>query len=518
MRIFSVGCKIGFFIQIFIMCQAQDVIVTVDRSKPVIVSQFQIGVTHTHGFWEFGHADAVAQAKELLDGGVLMHNQHIMGWGAGNPMPDAGTYYWNDLDRRIDLLDEFARPMVISFCTAPGWMKEADDWAMDTRVADDYFEDFASLCAEIASRYEDVVYFQVWNEMKGFWSGSLNNWDYVRYTQMYNAVYDAVMAVRPDAKIGGPYLPIQGDGAVEIGRSGRDTFVPIGSRDWTILNYWLENKRGADFICFDYGLIDYHDNNSYSQSEKMKLTKHFGLIVSQLQEVTDLPVMISEYYGGSDPEDAEFTAANHASCYAHSLVHGAQFALVWNPEQGELDNYLFTDTAEADGGQATPHYDVVEMINTYFSAGTQIVESSSSSEDLEVLAAEEKTLLINKLDVAVTVSVNGSVISVGPYEVKLIDTPENQTGVVEESHMGMSSKIQMQGSKILIDPAVTEILSINIYNVLGELIHSVDQEIIGSRRNEVFLDRMFSGFANGTYIIRLKSTQFSEAHKFYLAR
>jgi hypothetical protein len=423
----SVICLLTSLLVVFTCTAvAQDVTVTVDLANPILVSKFQIGVTHTHYFWEDGHPTAVANARSLLvNGGVRYQNQHIMGWGANNPEPSPGVYSWTSLDDRIALILSMANTIpVITFCTAPGWMKTSgQDWNMDDRVADSHVDDFAALCATIAERYPAVNYFQVWNEFKGYWSSSLNNWDYVRYTTLYNAVYDAVKAVRPDAQLGGPYLCIRGDGAITLGRSGTNTHSPIDSRDWDVLDYWMANKHGADFICFDRWLIDWHDGNYYTEAEEMLLTHFFGNVVGQLRAETNLPIWISEFYGGMDG-DANFIAANHASCYYHCLLNDANLALVWNPEQGEIDNYLFTDTATSSGGQPTPHYYVVKAFNDYFGPGTQIYQATSSSpNEVEALASLDKTMLINKTSSALTVSLDGNDVSLAGYEVRVLDTP-----------------------------------------------------------------------------------------------
>ncbi len=79
---------------------------------------------------------------------------------------------------------------------------------MEERVADEHVRDFANLCRAVAQHYPQVEYFQIWNEFKGYWAKG--GWDVERFTLMYNAVYDAVKAVRPDAQIGGPYLSLGG--------------------------------------------------------------------------------------------------------------------------------------------------------------------------------------------------------------------------------------------------------------------------------------------------------------------
>jgi hypothetical protein len=499
---------------------AQDVFVSVDLTKPMAISQFHIGVTHTHGFWEYGNSFAVDNAHDLLVDGVAFQNQHIMGWGAGNPEPQPGSFYWADLDHRIELMRSIGTPMMITFCTAPGWMKETDDWDMEADVKDDYFSDFADLCAAVADRYQDVEYFQVWNEFKGFWSNSLNNWDYKRYTTLYNAVYNAVKTVRPDAQVGGPYLVIQGDGGQALGKNGQDTFAPIGSRDWAVINYWLKNKVGADFMCFDYGLIDYHDTSVYTKSDKMKLTFQFGQIVHQLRVKTDLPIVISEFYGGSDAQDLGFTAANHASCFYHAVLNGATLGLLWNPQQGEIDNYLFTKTDNSAGGQPTPLYSVVELFNNHFSEGTQLYNTASSSDDIEALASAEKTLLINKTEKNLTVAVNGKTVQLSSYQVELMDTPANTR--VQDTPSPLSSKVNVVYSSsqpfLQIRALSSVTIHVQVFNILGEKIKEFNRYIDADTNSTIPVFENSRTLPSGVYMVAVHGLERPMVRKILLQK
>ena len=499
---------------------AQDVTVEVNLSAPLVKSRFHIGVTHTHGFWEYGNQQAVERATNLLIKGIGFQNQHIMGWGAGNPEPESGVFQWNDLDHRVELMNSIDTPMIITFCTAPGWMKGTDDWAMEEDVQDAYTDDFASLCTSVAIRYPQVMYFQVWNEMKGYWSSSLNNWDYIRYTALYNTVYDAVKSARPDARLGGPYLVVQGDGGSELGKSGRDTFVPVGSRDWDVINYWLENKHGADFFCIDYGLIDYHDPNQYSKADKMKLTKHFGRIVQQISAKTDLPIIISEFYGGSDETDAQFTAANHASCYYHATINGAAVGLIWNPEEGEIDNYLFTDTQSPDGGQPAPHYAVVKAVNDYFSEGTQLYQTTTSAENVEAMASAEKTMVINKTENDITVRVNGKAVELTKYEVRVIDTPlqtdvrdfeGTEDPVIKLSYMNARPLLQIY-------TPVRTAINIRIYDLLGRKIKEESMSLNARTGNTINLLHDTIHHAAGIYFVAIRGLRKITVIRFLLIK
>ena len=151
----------------------------------------------------------------------------------------------------------------------------------------------------------------------------------------------------------------------------------------------------------------------------MSRTRFFGDLVKEFQTMTELPVWISEFYGGRS-KNPQFTAANHASCYYHALQSGAHLALLWD---GVGLGQLFTRTQTAEGGQPTPHYLVVQAFNQYFGPGTQLYETKSSSDDIEVLASRAKILLINKRPDSVRVRLEGKEFSLAGYEVRVLDAP-----------------------------------------------------------------------------------------------
>lgn len=416
----------ALLIPVLSFCQANEPVeasenivnITVDRSVTIDTSSFSIGVTEVGDHWEDGNPKAVVRAKKLLANAVKYQNQHIMNWGVEDPEPEPDKYNWTSLDKRIHLIKSMDAIPIITFCTAPGWMKTSGQdnakhpaphvW-ISARVKDDKVGAFAHLCKKAALRYQDVKYFQIWNELKGYWSDSLNNWDYARYTKLYNAVYDSVKSVRPDAKIGGPYYP----------------FGNIDANDpkaWKVIDYWFQHKHGADFVNFDGWIAGYPPSRDPDEEdEKMKRTDYFGKIVRKFRSRTDLPIWISEFYAGWSP-NPQFTAANHASCYLHALLAGASLALLWGPAAQKW-NYLFTSTKNADGGKPSPHYEVVKKMNKYFGPGTSLVKTESSSNDVEVLASPVKTMLINKRPDPVSITLNGKKLLLKEYEVRFVDTP-----------------------------------------------------------------------------------------------
>lgn len=380
-----------------------EVVVTVDLNTPDIMSQFEIGVTHVSNRWDKGHPEAVERVIGYLGEAVRYHSQHIYGWGVDDPMPEGhGKYKWDDLDERMALFRRIPNAIpVLCFCGAPVWMKDYNPkirWQIEIAPRDENIPDFAELCAKVAARYPDVKNFIVWNEFKGYWIG--NKRDVQRFTIMYNAVYDSVKNVRPDALIGGPY-----------------TSSSISEDNLELIDYWIKNKVGADFFTYD-GWLEGWPPGSKTEEWMMENSDYFGRSSSAFSKRTNLPMWITEFYGGSS-DNPYFKAANHASAYLHSLKAGTRMALLWDsPGLG----HLFTRTDTRDGGMPIPHYYVVLYFNKFFGPGTQLYKAESSSKDVEVLASASKILLINKLPRPVRVDLNDRSLTLNGYEVRLMET------------------------------------------------------------------------------------------------
>ena len=407
---------------------AQPVTITVDRGKPHIISRFQHGVTHTQRSLDaWGDKQAVEAGKALL-ASTTFHNQHIMGWGALNPQPSPDVYDWKSLDARMSLIREMQGTPIITLCGAPDWMKGGKagqtDWSkLEVAPKPEHYEDFAKLAAEVAKRYPDVKHFQVWNEFKGLWNAPENNWDYRAYTELYNRVYDALKSVNPDIQIGGPYLVVEGTGTQKS--PGDAAAKPITPRNWKVIQYWLEHKRGGDFITLDRAVVSFHDKNVYTPDELMALTKYFGDVTQQIRAKTDLPVWWAEYYGTTPrPFDRQFATAMYASIWKHLIESGASVALFWEPQGagGELSGGgLFSNTQKVGGGKAYPMHAIYELVGEHFSSGAEIFSTTSTVPSIEALATRDKVLLINKSEQQIDVTCEDQVIKLPGYGVRLID-------------------------------------------------------------------------------------------------
>ncbi len=383
--------------------------------------------------WGFTHtgvsANNVTQEFEQavagnLAGTPMLQNQHIMGFGALNPEPYPGQYFWEDLDSRMNVMRQSRATPVITLCCAPDWMKggpegptEESAWGehLEDAPYPEHFDDFAKLSAAVATRYKDVKYFMVWNEFKGFWKDHAKPADYKGYTQLYNKVYDAVKAARPDALVGGPYLGFDSN-------SGGDSEL---RGDWGVVNqnvldafnYWYENKKGADFIVVDGASVT--DAHELLPDEFGALSK-FSAVTKWLREKTDdLPVWWSEWY--FVPEDGtKWDEPKRLAVQAVSMMEfarsGVATALYWNPQakQGPCQGCMW----EPRSGALTPTGRLVTGFAKWFPAGAQLESVESSDPAVRVLAQPEQLLLVNTTDKAVSTTVDGKEFALKAYEIK----------------------------------------------------------------------------------------------------
>jgi hypothetical protein len=402
----------------FFASAATTVNVTVDVNSPTTVSQFLPGATMIQTDKNFSSTTEEQQLGSAL--GYL--NAFTMGWGTNDPEPSPGSYSWSSLDARVNAMNAAGVTPMISLCCSPGWMRPSgyqDDWTYLTTAPDPtHVQDFANLAAAVAQRYPNVKYFQVWNEFKGMWVGdpgstlssSLNRWDYERYTTLYNAVYDAIKAVRPDALIGGPYIGFDG----------------LSQQNLTVISYWLANKHGADFTAVDGGYDSTSATNDFTNAS---FYTDFGTWLRQQSNGgSTMPFGWAEWYPGTVQawNDLDHFNATMTNAMISTIKSGASYALLWGIEGGITGAYQ-EGAGDEEGlianGQPTPWYYSVQDFKTYFGPGTQLYATSVSQQTVSVLASQTKTMLVNQLGTSQTVNMNGQILTLSPYQVAVINTP-----------------------------------------------------------------------------------------------
>jgi len=404
------------------------VTINVDRGRPIAVSQLSLGVTHTEHDLDSGDPRAVSAASSLLRSTAVYQDQAMMGWGTQNPEPGPGRFDWSSLDARMRLIQSSGGIAAITLCCAPDWMKGGvpgtTNWSqLNIAPTPDHYADFASLAKAVARRYPWVLYFQVWNEMKGFWNFQANRWDYEGYTTLYNDVYDALKSVNPAIQVGGPYVLVDNrpdhQGPSEFGNPTlHGSYGSVDPRVLDVLTYWLDHKHGADFVTLDG--VSYING-----AELFAPGQAFADVTTWIASQTTLPVWWAEWYatpwGGqeysNDQQDAVMTDA-----LAQMMMAGASVSLRWQPQAaaGRNDENIWTDTSTPGGGQPLPFYYSAKILHDDFLPGTLLYRASSSSAQVEAFASWWHVLAINKGGAAVTVGLGSTVRALAPYGVMLL--------------------------------------------------------------------------------------------------
>jgi hypothetical protein len=401
------------------------------------------GFTHTQFSADEGSATATDRVEGLIgkDQVPLPQNQHIMGWGAGNPEPSKGRYDFSEMDSRIDFVRRSGGTPIITLCCSPDWMKGGEpgadktNWSrssLETAPEPSHFADFAALAATVARRYPDVRHFIVWNEFKGFWNDSKGRWDYEGYTRLYNLVYKALKKVDKDIMVGGPYLVMDSFDprrTQDASPTVRGTWGAMDQRVLDAFDYWNEHKAGADFVVVDGSSYTEDDD---TLPDEFAATDKLTAVGDWVRERTHgLPLWWAEYYvepaDGND-ERAGWSENHRVAVQASGLIAmvkgGASSGFYWNPEKEKgtgCAGCLWTPTDTADGGKELPMYDLVSRFGRAFPPGTAYEKVSVAADDVpnvRVLASGRTVLVVNTLDRTISAKVDGKRFAMAAYGVK----------------------------------------------------------------------------------------------------
>lgn len=246
-------------------------------------------------------------------------------------------------------------------------------------------------------------------------------------------------------KFGGPYAVVGVQGAADSGSvaPGHALYQqPWGSADKQgvkAIEDFLPLATRLDFLAFDYGA--YYPKDLVFVCDDWVATQRFTDILTYLKTLlaaagkTGLPIVVTEWYSKPqvDPgaNSQQLRAAIKAETMRRFVEAGVWIPLIWSPNgRGDLagttagvaaDSGLITDTTLSDGGQTQAVFDAIKLFHANFSAGTVCYEVANSLPgSLSVLANATDAMLINKVNVSLSVSVDGDVYALDPYEVLLV--------------------------------------------------------------------------------------------------
>ncbi|MDP4289610.1 MAG: T9SS type A sorting domain-containing protein [Bacteroidota bacterium] len=502
--------------------------VNIDFQNALLTSSYRAGATHTQysiDSWE--NVQANINAKLLLDSSCYYQNQHIMGWGADDPWPDSTVtnsenWYWQSLDNRINLIRETKGVAVITLCACPTWMHTPSmngqtDWnAIGSKAPTPvHYDDFAHLCAVVARRYPDVLYFQVWNELKGFYKTSGNRWDYENYTRMYNMVYDSLKAVNPKISVGGPYVVMDSwsTNAISNPSNLQGVYGTIDQRALDVIKYWLQNKKGADFITVDGG----NDNkDGIWITDGFQASQKFSDVINWIRQQPggeSLPVWWAEWYawtGASGSKDSDLINAIMADGMVKTITAGYSNIMIWQP-QGDAQGLsfpmgLWTDTNNIGGGQPTLYYYTQKGLRDFFSNGAKIYKTSSSPDNIiSVMASDKAIVVINHLNEQVKVYIHGMAqpLSLNPYDVRFLsgnfDLATSIENNIKAGHFFVYPNPFTDHLNIEIRQINPELMNIDFYNLVGVKVLSKEYNCNSNQMISISVNTR--DIVKGTYLL-----------------
>jgi hypothetical protein len=367
----------------------------------------ELGVTHTQNSLDDHGPEAARQRgiDILAADAAIWQNHHLMGFGTDNPEPEPGEYDWHTLDARMQLTEQTGQRSMLTLCCAPDWMKGGQEGETDWDELEDnpdpeFFGDFARLAAEAVKRYPQVERVMVWNELKGFWDEGKGRWDYEGYTELYNQVYRAVKEVRPDVLVGGPYVVLI---SLEPGTRDASSTVtgPWGAADQRtldVVDYWLQNNVGADFLVVDASTGIRNDEGIPSP---VAGAQKYADMARWLQQRSDLPIWWAEYYpqvpeGEDDTGGSPVNAAVNLAAIAAMAESGTAGALLWGPQEHDLGSAaLWTDATEDDGGQPLPLTRAWQFLVPRLAADGVEIGRSPSRPNLLAFRADDGVVVVN---------------------------------------------------------------------------------------------------------------------------
>ncbi|HEY0813365.1 MAG TPA: hypothetical protein VGE11_08770 [Pseudonocardia sp.] len=374
----------------------------------------ELGVTHTQDSLNADEPDAARAGGQaiLAANGAAWQNVHLMGFGTLNPEPAPGQFDWSSLDTRMALVKDTGGKAMLTLCCSPDWMKGgpngATDWDKLEKAPDPaHFQDFAKLAAAAVQRYPQVQRVLVWNELKGFYNDDQNRWDYEGYTQLYNAVFQAIKAVRPDVQIGGPYAVITSmDPGQPDSSSLQGDWGVVDQRSLDIVDYWLANNVGADFVAVDGGTGTQQKTHPSSVEEG---AEKYAAVDNWIKQRTKLPIWWAEYYSDAPdgtnpgPSSPESAAAELAGIAAMSRT-GTAGALKWGPQGSDSLRYsaLWTDSTQPGGGKPTPLTSPWQWLVPRLGQGNVEI-GHSPTQSLLAFRAPDGALVVNTSGKPVTV-------------------------------------------------------------------------------------------------------------------
>ena len=249
---------------------------------------------------------------------------------------------------------------------------------------------------------------------------------------MYNDVYRAIKAVRPDALIGGHYATVGAGTAAGTAdpSSLQGGFGVVDQRALDVLTYWLQNKVGAQFLSLAGGPAATAENPFASDQYFAAVDDWVrGLNSQTYPGSSTLPIMWAEFYPGlastTGVARGNKAVAVDVSSAIEAGVTGANYLLLWEMEGAAggasptTGVGVWTDTTGAQGGAPTDLYVALSDLHRYFPPGAPLYFAFDSG-PICALVTSHAVMLVSQSSRPMTASVDQTPVHLSPYQVDVV--------------------------------------------------------------------------------------------------
>jgi hypothetical protein len=272
------------------------------------------------------------------------------------------------------------------------------------------------------------------NEFKGYYfrRDGTSGLDWVDYTNLYNewvlCMQDVAMEKNiPVANLllGGPYSAVRTEATASNATYPEDTgYGYFRKAPFQAIEYWLENAIRADFVAFDCGAgnaVGGELTDTFTVQQKK-----FVDIANRVQDMTNLPMVITEFYPKcADDQNANPDRVAAAKMIAHLSCIYAGYWMMW--EWGAIGQGEYHELNQNGGllqdyrtAEVNPWYLAHQILCTEFVQGKPLYPCTVEGDGIFAAANKDVTVLISKSESALRVRLNSQVHVISGYEIAVI--------------------------------------------------------------------------------------------------
>ena len=198
----------------------------------------------------------------------------------------------------------------------------------------------------------------------------------------------------------------------------------VDQRDLDAVEYWIEHKKGADFIVVDGSSLHQGRRIDPRRVRRARQVQRGHQLAAA--EERDLPVWWAEWYVEPQRHAAgprTRRVAVQAAAMMEFATSGATTALYWNPQRKPEGPASRAPAACGTRARAPScrWRGILSGFTKWFPAGITLEKVTSSDPKVRVLAQEGQLVMVNTSNASVSTTVDGKAFTLKPYEIRWSD-------------------------------------------------------------------------------------------------